>query len=63
FCGNLLCQPAYQDIEHRVAAPLTNTDFVMNQVFWVGVYPGIKPAMMDHMLETFHAFCRNLQHV
>ena len=55
FGGNLVRQPAYQDVEHRVAAPLTNTDFVMNQVFWIGVYPGITPAMLDYVLESFHA--------
>ena len=33
---------------------LENTDFVMNQVFWVGVYPGITPPMLDYMIDTFH---------
>ncbi len=37
------------------SAPLANTDFVMNQVFWIGVYPGITPVMMDYILEAFHA--------
>ena len=55
FCGNLVRQPAYRNVLHRIAAPLTNTDFVMNQVFWIGVFPGITPAMMDHILESFHA--------
>jgi CDP-6-deoxy-D-xylo-4-hexulose-3-dehydrase len=55
FGGNLVRQPAYQNAPHRIAAPLTNTDFVMNQVFWVGVFPGITPAMLDYMLEIMHA--------
>jgi CDP-6-deoxy-D-xylo-4-hexulose-3-dehydrase len=55
FGGNLVRQPAYRDVAHRIAAPLTNTDFIMNQVFWIGVYPGITPAMMDYILEAFHA--------
>ena len=38
---------------------LENTDFVMNQVFWIGVYPGITPAMMDYMLEVMRALPRN----
>jgi CDP-6-deoxy-D-xylo-4-hexulose-3-dehydrase len=54
FAGNLLRQPAYKDIRHRVAGTLEKTDFVMNNVFWIGVYPGITDEMLDYMLETFH---------
>jgi CDP-6-deoxy-D-xylo-4-hexulose-3-dehydrase len=55
FAGNLTRQPAYQDVRYRVAGNLENTDFTMNQVFWIGVYPGIRPEMIDYVLETFHA--------
>ena len=51
-------EPAYRDIEHRVVGSLDNTDFVMNQVFWIGVYPGLTPAMLDYILETLQEFCR-----
>jgi CDP-6-deoxy-D-xylo-4-hexulose-3-dehydrase len=54
FGGNLLRQPAYRDIRKRVVGDLRNTDFVMNSVFWIGLYPGITQAMIDYMAETFH---------
>jgi len=53
--GNLVRQPAYQNVAYRIAGPLTNTDFVMDRVFWVGVYPGITPAMLEYVLDSFHA--------
>lgn len=57
FGGNLARQPAYRDTEHRVAGPLVNTDFVMDRVFWIGVYPGITAAMRDYMIEALHSSC------
>jgi CDP-6-deoxy-D-xylo-4-hexulose-3-dehydrase len=52
FAGNLLRQPAYEGWEYRVAGELKNTDFVMNQVFWIGVYPGLSRGMLDFMVKT-----------
>ncbi len=60
FGGNLLRQPAYQNIKHRVVGSLENTDFIMNQVFWVGVYPGIQPEMLSYMVDVFHQACSSL---
>jgi len=53
FAGNLTRQPAYQGQNFRVVGDLKNTDFVMNQVFWIGVYPGINGEMIDYVLDTF----------
>lgn len=61
FGGNLTRQPAYQNIEYRVAGSLENTDFVMNQVFWLGVYPGLTDEMLTYMIESLHDFCDQAQ--
>jgi len=58
FGGNLTRQPAYLDVEHRVVGSLTNSDVVMNQTFWIGVYPGLTDGMMAYILETFEDFFR-----
>lgn len=54
FGGNLTRQPAYRDVRYRAVGDLKNSDFVMDRVFWVGVYPGISVAMLDYMTEAFH---------
>jgi len=56
LAGNLLRQPAYEGWESRVGGELTNTDFVMNQVFWIGVYPGLTRAMLDFIVRTATEF-------
>ncbi len=62
FGGNLTRQPAYSGVPFRKVGDLPNADFVMNQAFWVGVYPGLTPAMIEYMLESIHAFCREAVH-
>jgi CDP-4-dehydro-6-deoxyglucose reductase, E1 len=59
FGGNLLRQPAYEDCEFRVAGPLPNTDFAMNNVFWIGVYPGLTKPMLDFVTEVITSFASN----
>ncbi len=41
FAGNLTCQPYMEGREYRVSGHLVNTNIVMNQTFWIGVYPGL----------------------
>jgi CDP-6-deoxy-D-xylo-4-hexulose-3-dehydrase len=59
FGGNLTKQPAYSDMISRIMSPLNNTDLVMNNLFWVGVYPGLKPEMCDYIVATFGSFFQN----
>lgn len=63
FGGNLLRQPAYKDSQYRVVGELRNTDFVMNNVFWIGVYPGLTPPMLDFAAATIRNFVGNFNRV
>ncbi len=56
FGGNLLRQPAFQGVRHRVVGDLANTDRIMNDAFFVGVYPGLTPALLSQMEEAFADF-------
>ena len=56
FAGNLLRQPAYEGIQCRVIGDMKNTDFVMNHVFWIGVYPGLTKQMLDFIVTTMMDF-------
>jgi CDP-4-dehydro-6-deoxyglucose reductase, E1 len=60
FAGNLMRQPAFAGVECRAAAPLTNTDTVMNRGFWIGVWPGIGAPQRQYILETFRAMVKEL---
>ncbi len=59
FAGNLLRQPAYEGCEFRVVGEMTNTDFVMNQSFWVGTFPGLTTEMLDFIAKVITEFVAN----
>ena len=59
FAGNLLRQPAYAGINCRQIGDLKNSDFVMNQVFWIGVFPGLTDSHKNYMIDTIQAFIRS----
>lgn len=63
FAGNLLRHPAFDELRksgegYRVVGELKNTDFVMNNGFWIGVYPGMKPEMLNWMIKSIREFCK-----
>ncbi len=56
FAGNITKQPYFKNIEHRIVGALENTDIVMNQTFWIGVYPGLTTEMLDYVVETMEGY-------
>ena len=56
FGGNLLRHPAYKNIKCRKIGKLLNSDKIMNDGFWIGVYPGINDEMIKHILTQFKEF-------
>ncbi|HQE92195.1 MAG TPA: lipopolysaccharide biosynthesis protein RfbH [Anaerolineae bacterium] len=56
FAGNILHQPGYRDIAHRVATPLPETEQVLKNAFFIGVYPGIDDARLAYILQVFEDF-------
>ena len=56
FSGNIIKQPCFNEIRgtdaYRVVGNLENSDFVVNNTFWVGVYPGMTDTMIDYMAQV-----------
>jgi CDP-6-deoxy-D-xylo-4-hexulose-3-dehydrase len=61
FGGNLLRQPAFENTVHRVVGDLRNTDKLMADAFFIGVYPGLTSAMLDYIEETLLAFLKQVR--
>lgn len=60
FAGDITKQPAFKGVKYRVVGDLTNTDKIMNDSFWVGVWPGIGLEQRTYMVETFKATVKSL---
>ena len=58
FGGNLVRQPAYRNVVHRVVGDLARSDQVMRGSFWVGCYPGLTEPMLDWIATSIHDFVR-----
>ncbi len=58
FGGNLVRQPAYIGMEQERIGKLENSDFVMNNTFWIGVYPGLTKQMLEYIISVFDEFVK-----
>ncbi|WP_365941724.1 lipopolysaccharide biosynthesis protein RfbH [Halanaerobium sp.] len=56
FAGNLTRQPAYRNVEYRVIGDLANTDYIMNNTFFIGVYPGLDDQKIEYIIQQFADF-------
>ncbi len=60
FGGNLLRQPAYNNLNHRKIDDLKNTDLIMNNSFWLGVWPGLNKIHYDYIIDVVRTFIKNI---
>lgn len=58
FAGNIMRQPGYMNIAHRVVGNLDNTDYIMNNTLFMGVYPGLTAAKIQYMTETIQGYVK-----
>lgn len=60
FGGNILRQPAYKDIEHKVSGNLTNTNIIMHNSFWLGIWPGLSAENIKYIAQSLFDATRRL---
>ena len=61
FAGDITKQPAYKDIKFKTSGPLTNSEIVMKNSFFVGVYPGLDESRLKYMIEAFDRFFKEVR--
>jgi CDP-6-deoxy-D-xylo-4-hexulose-3-dehydrase len=59
FAGNITKQPAFREVEYRIAGSLSKTDKVMADSFWVGVWPGLSDRHLDYIVDKIVEIIRN----
>ncbi|MFA4884259.1 MAG: lipopolysaccharide biosynthesis protein RfbH [Desulfotomaculaceae bacterium] len=62
FAGNMIKHPCFDELRergqgYRVVGKLKNTDLIMNNTFWIGVYPGMTKGMLDYMISQLRGIC------
>jgi len=63
FAGNITKQPYFKNykINYKVVGDLKNTDIIMNQTFWIGVYPGLSKVMLNYIIKSFREFIKKYE--
>jgi CDP-6-deoxy-D-xylo-4-hexulose-3-dehydrase len=56
FAGNLTRQPYFDGVDYRVQGELKNTDRIMNNTFWVGIFPGLSREQLDYTAQCLEEF-------
>lgn len=56
FAGNIIKQPGFMNIKHRMGSELKNTDVIMEKTFFIGVYPGLTNEMREFVVKSFMRF-------
>jgi len=62
FTGNIIKQPYFEGLDYRISGDLSNTDYIMDNTFWIGVYPGINDDMIDYILDVFDRFFKEVEY-
>jgi CDP-6-deoxy-D-xylo-4-hexulose-3-dehydrase len=61
FAGNITRHPSFENVKYRVYGDLTNTDRIMNDTFWIGVYPGLSEKILKYILKKFFYIYETVQ--
>ncbi|MDD4627960.1 MAG: lipopolysaccharide biosynthesis protein RfbH [Candidatus Peribacteraceae bacterium] len=61
FAGNITRQPAYKNVICRKIGDLAQADRIMNNTFWVGIYPGLTKEMLKYTADTIRDYCHSLK--
>ncbi len=61
FAGNITRHPSFENTEYRIYGDLKNTDIIMNNTFWIGVYPGFTKKIINYILEIVDEFFENVK--
>ena len=58
FSGNIIKQPYFKEYKYRISGNLLNTDKILKDSFWLGVYPGLETDHLDYIFEKFKSFIK-----